>query len=63
MELSLKFVGDGEDEGIVGGREEFVGAEKGASLGVEEFSDFAPDLWGDGWWVGHVCWVGGEERG
>ena len=48
VELSLKFMGDGEYEGIVGGWEVFVGAEKGTSLGVEKVVDFALDEWGDG---------------
>ena len=54
VELSLKFVGDGEYEGIVGGRVMVPGAEEGACFGLEEGLDFAPDEWSDGWCVGHM---------
>ena len=43
VELSLKFVGDGEDEGIVGGREIVFGSEEGEGFGLEEGLDFTPD--------------------
>ncbi len=36
VELSLKFMGDGEYEGIVGGRCEVVGTEEGSGFGLEE---------------------------
>ena len=54
VELSLKFVGDGEYEGIVGGRVMVPGAEEGACFGLEEGLNFAPDLWRDGDCVGHM---------
>ena len=53
IELSLKLVGDGEDEGVIGGRVLFPGAEKGEGLALEESVDFAPDSSSDGEMVGH----------
>ncbi|CAL8470485.1 g10027 [Coccomyxa elongata] len=60
MELSLKFVGDGEYEGIVGGGVLIPGTEEGAGFGLEEGLDLSPDLWSDGGCVGHAV-VGKEE--
>ncbi len=53
VELSLKFMGDGGDEGIVGVLEEVLGAEEGEGFVAEEIVDFAPDLGSDGGCVGH----------
>ena len=54
VELSLKFMGDGEYEGIVGGGCEVLGAEEGFSFGAEEVVELAPDERSDGRSVGHV---------
>ena len=54
VELALKFMGDGEYEGIVGGRCEVLGAEEGAGFGTEEVVELAPDERSDGRSVGHV---------
>ena len=43
IELSLKFSGDGKDEGIVGGRVVCFGTEEGECFSFEEIVDFAPD--------------------
>ncbi len=48
VELSLKFMGDGRDDGIVGVWEEVRWTEECEGFGAEEVMDFAPDLWGDG---------------
>ena len=62
IELSLKFVGDGGEERIVGVREARLGAEEGEGLVAEEVVDFAPDPWSDGGCVGHgvVIMQGGK---
>jgi len=61
IELSLKLVGDGEDEGVMGGRVKVPGAEKGEGLALEESVDFTPDSWSDGGMVGH-CEMEGKKR-
>ena len=53
IDLSLKFAGDGEDEGIVGGRVNVLGAEEGEGFVAEECLDFVPDLGSDRYRVGH----------
>ena len=53
MELSLEFVGDGKDEGVVGRRVVVLGTEEGERFSFEEILDFAPDERGDGCIEGH----------
>ena len=53
VELALKFMGDGEYGGVVGGWEVYAGTEECASFGVEKIEDFAPDKGSDGRCVGH----------
>ena len=53
VELSLKFVGDGRDEGIIGILEEVLGSSECQCFGPEEIVDLTPDLWSDGGCVGH----------
>ena len=53
IELSLKLVGDGEDEGVIGGRVEVPGAEKGEGLALEESLDDPSDSGSDGGMIGH----------
>ena len=62
IELSLEFMGDGRDAGVVGVKEEVLGAEEGEGFGAEEIIDLSPDLGSDGWCVGHSV-VGKEEFG
>ena len=58
VELSLKFVGDGRDEGIIGIGEEVTSlSEEGESLVAEEIVDLAPDERSDGCGVGHSVMV------
>ena len=58
VELSLKFVGDGRDEGIIGIGEEVTSlSEEGESLVAEEIVDLAPDKRSDGCGVGHSVMV------
>ncbi len=57
IELSLKLVGDGEDEGVVGGRVKVSGAEKGEGFSFEEILDLAPDERSDGCLLGHCVLV------
>jgi len=40
IELSLKFAGDGEDKGIVGGWVEVLGSKEGEGFVTEESLDF-----------------------
>ena len=47
MELALKFVGDGRDEGIVGVLEEVLGTSECEGFVAEETVDFTPDLGSD----------------
>ncbi len=54
VELALKFMGDGEYEGIIGGRGEVLGPEESEGFVTEEGLDLSPDLWSDGWCVGHI---------
>ena len=56
IELSLKFEGDGEYEGIAGGRVMVPGSEESEGLVTEESDDCTPDLWTDGGRVGHCGW-------
>ena len=60
IELSLKFVGDGRDDGVVGVGEEVLGAEECAGFGPEEIVDLSPDLSSDGGCVGHCVAIRGE---
>ena len=53
IELSLEFVGDGKDEGIVGRRVVVLGTEEGECFSFGEILDFAPDERGDGCIEGH----------
>ena len=53
VELSLKFVGDGSDEGVVGIWEIVTVAEEGESFVADEMVDLAPDTGSDGGVVGH----------
>lgn len=48
VELSLEFVSDGKDEGVIGGRVKVLGAEEGEGLLAEASLDFVPDLGYDG---------------
>ena len=57
VELSLKFEGDGRDEGVMGGRIKVFGAEKGEGFSFEEILDLAPDERSDGCLVGHCVLV------
>ena len=58
VDLSLKFVGDGRDEGIIGIVEEVTSlSEEGESLVAEEMVDLAPDKRSDGSGVGHSVTV------
>ena len=43
IELSLKFEGNGRDDGVVGVGEEISGAEESVNFGPEEIVDFLPD--------------------
>ena len=71
VELSLEFVGDGRDEGVVGVREEVLGAEESEGFVSDDIVDLSPDLWSDGGCVGHSvvakeefeCFYEGEEGG
>ena len=47
VELSLEFVGDGRDEGIVGILEEVFGTSECECFVAEEAVDFTPDLGSD----------------
>ena len=53
IELSLKFVGDGRDEGIIGRRMVVPGAEESEDFGLEERFYFLPDLGSDRHCLGH----------
>ena len=53
VELCLEFVGDGRDDGVVWVWDEVTITEECECFVAEEVMDFAPDLWGDGRWVGH----------
>ena len=53
IELSLKLVGDREDEGVIGGRVKVLGAEKGEGLALEESLDDPSDSGSDGGMIGH----------
>ena len=43
MELTLEFLGDGRDDGVVGVKEEVLGAEESVGFGAEEIVDLSPD--------------------
>ena len=47
VELALKFMGDGRDEGIVGVLEEVLGTSECEGFVAEETVDFTPDLGSD----------------
>ena len=47
VELALKFMGDGKDDGIVGILEEVLGTSECEGFGPEETVDFTPDLGSD----------------
>ena len=53
VELSLKFMGDGRDDGVVVIGEEVLGAEEGEGFVTEEVVDLLSDSWSDGGYVGH----------
>ena len=53
IELSLEFVGDGRDEGIVGILEEVFGTSECEGLGPDEVVNLSPDLGSDGGIVVH----------
>ena len=53
IELALKFVGDGRDEGIVGIWEVVLMAEEGEGFVADEIVDLTPGERSDGWCVGH----------
>ena len=55
IELLLKLVGDGGDEGVMGGRVKVPGAEKGEGLALEEGLDDPSDLGSDGGMIGHYA--------
>ena len=57
VDLSLKFEGDGRDEGMVEVRDVVLMAEEGESLVAEEMVDLAPDERSDGSGVGHTVMV------
>ena len=62
VELALKFMGDGKDDGIVGILEEVLGTSECESFGAEEFVYFTPDLWSDRGCVGHDVMIRKREE-
>ena len=57
IDLSLKVVGDGKDEGVFGGQVVVLGSEECVCLSFEEILDLAPDEKSDGCIDGH-CVLG-----
>ena len=53
VELSLEFVGDGRDDGVVWVRDEVAIAKECEGFVAEEVMDFAPDRGSDGGCIGH----------
>ena len=51
VELALKFVGDGRDDGVVGVLEEVLGSSECEGFGPEDIVDLSHDKWSDkeGW--------------
>jgi len=62
IELSLEFVGDGRDEGVVGIWEIVTVAEEGESRAADEIVDLAPDTRSDGGLLRHGVEIRGSGK-